>query len=103
MVIGGSSTDCPLLLALDEAVANTSFTITVRNQIKQFRQKLAVFFDANVDVSVRLAYVSAQYWQLIIMEPFIIKFLVQCRIEVDGEGWGMFYDLLWVSQFVSDS
>src|SRR5689334_16698612 len=43
-VISGSSSECVLLLALDEAVANTTFTLSVRSQIKQLRVKLAAFF-----------------------------------------------------------
>ncbi|KAI1706829.1 hypothetical protein DdX_12823 [Ditylenchus destructor] len=102
-VIGGSSSDCVLLLALDEAVANTSFTITVRNQLKQLRIKLAAYFDVEVDVQLRLTYISQQCWQLFLVEEFITQFLDLISLEVHGEQWGIFYDILWCSQFCHNS
>ncbi|KAJ9473802.1 hypothetical protein VN97_g13278, partial [Penicillium thymicola] len=63
---GSSDSDCALCAALTEAVANTSFTLSVRNQIKQLHDKLITFFASTTDVEVRLAYVSAQYWQMIV-------------------------------------
>ncbi|KAI1700777.1 hypothetical protein Ddc_17940 [Ditylenchus destructor] len=87
----------------DDAVANTSFTITVRNQLKQLRIKLAAYFDVEVDVQLRLTYISQQCWQLFLVEEFITQFLDLISLEVDGELWGIFYDILWCSQFCHNS
>ncbi|KAI1697573.1 hypothetical protein DdX_18429 [Ditylenchus destructor] len=104
---GSSDSDCALCEALTEASANTSFDLSVRSQIKQFRDKLVTFFATTTDVEVRLAYVSAQYWQMIIMEPWIVKVMSLVSIKDKtcgcGEDWGIFADLIWVSQFCKNS
>lgn len=104
VLVGTSDSDCPLLKSLSDAVANTSLTITVRNQIKQFHDKLAVFFASDSDVNHRLAYVSAQYWQMIVVEQFIVQYMSVISIsDMSGKQWGLFYDLIWCSQFCNNT
>lgn len=37
------------------------------------------------------------------VEEFIVQVLSLISCEVDGEIWGIWYDILWCSQFVSDN
>jgi len=104
VLVGSSDSDCPVLKSLSDAVANTTLTISVRSQIKQFHDKLAVYFASVTDVDKRMAYVTAQYWQMIIMEPFIVQYMSVISInDMSGNKWGLFYDLIWVSQFCNNT
>jgi hypothetical protein len=104
VLVGSSDADCPLLKSLSNAYANTSFTLTIRSQIKQFHDKLAVYFGQVTDVDQRMVYVIQQYWQMIVVEQFIVPTMSEVSlVDLTGEEWGLFYDLTWVSQFCNNT
>ncbi|KAI1704074.1 hypothetical protein Ddc_16291 [Ditylenchus destructor] len=103
VISGSSDSDCVLLAALTEASANTSFSLSVRNQIKELHDKLQAYFVIEIDISIRLQYISQQCFQVFQVEEFIVQVLDLISCEVDGELWGLWYDVLWCSQFCHNS
>ena len=99
IVIGGSSSECVLIQALEEAFQNTSFSLSVRSQINQIKVKLEAYFKVETDVYLRLQYFSAQIYQFYKLEIFIAEFVGRTSL---GE-WGCIYDLIFCAAFVSPS
>jgi len=93
-VIGGNSTsDCPLLEALEMASQNSSFNVSVQAQFKQLKMKLQLFFQTTVDISLRLEFISSNCHQQFLLAPFMVSFVKSVRCK----DWGTIYDIIFCS------
>ncbi|KAH7716221.1 hypothetical protein AAVH_16346 [Aphelenchoides avenae] len=98
IVIGGSSSECVLIQALEEAFQNTSFSLSVRSQIQQIKVKVEGYFASETNVYLRLEYISAQLYQFFKLDIKIVKYVKRITL---GE-WGSIYDLLFCAGFFGE-
>jgi len=90
---GNSTSDCPLLAALEAASSNSSFTLSQQAEILQLEQKLELFFSLNISISARLEYISQTCYQMFLLEPFMISIIEQISVG----SWGSIYDIIFCS------
>jgi hypothetical protein len=95
-IVGGPATECPLVKAMDACIniSNTNYTLVEKKEIKQLRDKFVGYFNVEVSIELRVAYVDQECEKLFAIASWIKIVVLSIEItKSDGSKWGDVMDL----------
>jgi hypothetical protein len=93
LAIGGAN--CEVLEGMLNITTDTSLSISVRSDFLQLHNKLKLYFDANLDIELRIKYFAEQCYEFLILTEWNLELLYSIQIE----GYGSVYDLIYAFIF----
>jgi len=109
VISGSSNDDCELLKRLNECANNASIEPTQRASIGQLHGVILVKFQIEVDLQIRLQYVSQQSAEMLQGAPWVIQLLMEIEMKDNDEDcgcddgkWGDFYELRFCSHMCTN-
>jgi hypothetical protein len=81
VISGSTDDDCELLFKMKKQANNESNEITQRLQLNQLHDVIQAKFSIEIDMQIRLQYVSEQIWQCLQQSPFVIELLMDIKMS----------------------
>jgi hypothetical protein len=81
VISGSNNDDCELLKRLNLTASNESIEATQRGSIVQIHSVIKAKFEIEVDIMIRLQFVSQKIYDLLLQSPWVIQVLMDIKLE----------------------
>jgi hypothetical protein len=109
VISGSNDNDCELLKKLKAVADNETIDPALTEQIRNLHGVLKAKFEIEVDLVIRLQYISQQCHEFLLQSPWIVDLLMDIELEdndpecgCDNGKWGDVFELLFVSHFCTN-
>uniref|UniRef100_A0A915EBC5 Uncharacterized protein n=1 Tax=Ditylenchus dipsaci TaxID=166011 RepID=A0A915EBC5_9BILA len=96
---GSDESDCVLIEAFSNATKDANVPLTYKTQLQEMNGKFKAFFKVNIDLSIRLKYVS----QVCYNSSGLMPWLVEIYEELECGEWGDVFRMLFCSHLCSNN